>query len=106
MRMPNTADMNEFVVAGEDVKDGDMIVFVDGGTWHTYDDGRKTIQFNVTLPDGRTKIISLNKTSANNLTASYGSATEEWEGKSALVSVVKTNVKGQMKNVIYLFPVK
>jgi hypothetical protein len=103
---PNVSDMSSYVVAGDDVKDGDMIVFVDGGKMHKYEDGRQTIQFNVTCPNGKTKLLSLNRTSANNLSEVYGSATEEWQGRNAMVTIVKMNVRGQLKNVIYLFPVK
>jgi hypothetical protein len=104
--MPNTSDLNTFVVPGVDVNDGDEIKFVDGGKWHTYDDGRKTIQIQVECPDGKIKTVSLNNTSAKNLSESYGGATEDWQGKRALVSVVKMNVRGQLKNVLYLYPVK
>jgi hypothetical protein len=104
--MPNVSDMSTYVVAGEDVKDGDIITFADGGKIHMYEDGRKTIQFNVTLPNGKTKIASLNRTSANNLSAEYGSDTDTWQGRNAMVSVVKMNVRGQLKNVLYLYPVK
>jgi hypothetical protein len=104
--MPNVSDMSTYVVAGEDVKDGDTIVFIDGGKLHKYEDGRQTIQFNVSCPNGKTKTLSLNRTSANNLSEVYGSDTDTWQGRNALVSVVKMNVRGQMKNVVYLYPVK
>lgn len=104
--MPNTSDLNVFVVPGEDVKDGDTITFVDGGKWHTYDDGRKTIQILVECPGGKIKTVSLNNTSAKNLSESYGGSTEDWQGKRALVSVVKMNVRGTVKNVLYLYPVQ
>lgn len=104
--MPNVNDLSQYVVAGSDVKDGDTIVFADGGSEHTFEDGRKTIRFNVVLPSGKTKILSLNGTSAKNLGEAYGAMTEEWDGKKAIVSVVKMNVRGQLKNVLYLYPVK
>ena len=104
--MPNTSDMSTFVVAGDDVKDGDKILFMDGGKLFTYDDGRTTIQFQVRCPNGKVKTMSLNRTSANNLSASYGSDTETWEGKEAIVTIAKMQVRGQLKDVMYLFPVK
>ena len=104
--MPNVSDMSGFVTAGEDVKDGDTIIFADGGTLHKYDDGRQVIQLNVTCPNGRTKMLSLNRTSANNLAEVYGHDTDEWMGRAAVVTIVKMNVRGTMKNVIYLYPSK
>lgn len=104
--MPNISDISDYVVPGDDVKDGDTIMFVDAGRMHTYDDGRQTIQFNVKLPSGKQKILSLNRTSAKNLKEVYGDKTEDWIGKEALISIVKMNVRGQLKNVIYLYPVK
>ena len=35
--MPNTSDLSTFVVPNEDVKDGDVIVFQDGGKIFTYE---------------------------------------------------------------------
>jgi hypothetical protein len=104
--MPNISDMSTFVIPNEDVKDGDTITFSDGGQLHTYEDGRVVIQFQVTVPSGKIKTLSLNRTSANNVAEAYGSDTTEWQGKDALISVVKMNVRGQLKNVIYLYPVK
>ncbi len=105
--MPNTSDLSEFVVPNEDVKDGEKITFIDGGTLFTYEaDKRTTIHFRVMCPNGKEKKLSLNRTSANNLSAVYGSDTESWQGKEAVVTIVKMNIRGQIKSVIYLYPAK
>jgi hypothetical protein len=105
--MPNKSDLSDFVVPNEDVKDGEKIKFIDGGNLHTYEEeGRTVIQFRVLCPNGKEKKLSMNRTSANNLAPLYGSDTEGWEGKEALVTIVKMNVRGQLKSVIYLYPVK
>ena len=104
--MPNTSDLSAFVVAGEDVKDGEKIIFLDGGKLFTYKDGKTTIQFQVQCPNNKVKTLSLNKTSSRNLSPVYGADTEGWEGKEAIVAVAKQLVQGQMKDVMYLYPVK
>lgn len=107
--MPNVNDMNDFVTAGEDVKEGDEIEFLDGGSvavLGTGADAHDVIQMKVKLPNGKEKKLSLNRTSMKNLSALYGSETESWQGKTAICTVISQNVKGTIRKVLYLMPVK
>jgi len=104
--MPNVNDLNEYVVAGEDIVDNDTIKFMNGGEIQNMDDGRQVLQMKVKLPNGDVKKMSINRTSANSLKDVYGADTEAWENREAIVTIATQNVKGQMKKVVYLLPVK
>jgi len=97
---------SEFVIIGDELKDGDKIVFVDGGKLEMSEKyGREQLIFRVKLPDGSEKNLSVNKTSANNLSEAYGDDTEGWEGKEAVAEITKQNIGGENKSVAYLSPI-
>lgn len=110
--MPNINDLNEFLTAS-DVNDGDVITFLNAGEIKDVDfsrsrdgsDVRKVLQIDVSLPDGKEKIVTINKTSRKSLSAKYGVDTEDWVEKEAKVVILKQNVGGTIKDVIYLEPV-
>ena len=96
---------SEFVVAGVDVKDGDLIKILNEGEYRLLPDkSREVLTFKVEIPNKETKSLSLNATSQTRLLTAWGDNSSEWIGKRCSVEVVKQNVKGQMKNVIYLCP--
>ena len=96
---------SEFVVAGVDVKDGDLIKLLNEGEYRLLPDkSREVLTFKVEIPNKETKSLSLNATSQTRLLTSWGDDSSKWVGKRCSVEVVKQNVKGQMKNVIYLYP--
>jgi hypothetical protein len=105
--MPSVSEAfpSDFVRAGEDVVEGDVIVFLDGGRVERsekYD--RDQLVFRIRLANGNEKNLSVNKTSGNSLKEEYGDDTEEWEGKKAKASVVQQQVGKDLKPVIYLKP--
>ena len=109
---PNVNDLNEFLTAS-DVNDGDVITFLNAGEIKDVDfsrsrdgsDVRKVLQIDVSLPDGKEKIVTINKTSRKSLSTKYGADTEDWVEKEAKVVILKQNVGGTIKDVIYLEPV-
>ena len=109
--MPSVGDLSDRVVPNVDVRDGDLVKIVSAGTIQEFkQDGggvRKCLQIDIECPaEGNIKKITLNPTSSRALGSAYGDASEEWVGKEALVQIAKMNVRGQMKDVIYLSPVK
>lgn len=109
--MPNIGDLNQYLTA-MDVMDGDIVTFKDAGKIEDRDfsreqdgsDTRSVLDITVELPDGKTKLFTPNKTSRDALGEAWTGATEKWVGKQAIVEIVKQNVRGTMKKVIYLKP--
>lgn len=109
--MPNVNDLYEFLQAS-DVENGDLLTFVNSGEFVDRDyspakDGSevKTIlQIRVALPGGKEKVCSPNNTSLNAIKAEYTPDTENWIHKKVKVDLLKQNVKGQMRDVVYLTP--
>ena len=109
--MPNVNDLNEFI-SPEDVIDGDIITFVDPGEIKKVDfspkkDGsneRLVLQITIELPDGKEKRMTMNKTSQRAIAAKYSPNSEQWVGKKAKIVLVRQNVGGNLKPVIYLEP--
>jgi len=109
--MPKLKDFtkSDFITANIDVRSGDRIVFVDGGTPDTNQQGKPVLTFTLRLPDGEEKKMTVNKTSLRSLAKMWNNNdpdpdTDEWVGKVAEVSVVSQNVMGELKDVIYLKP--
>ena len=107
--MPNLNDLSEFLKR-DDIKAGDILTFTDAGEIAKVDfsktkdgSGVKTVfQIGVMLPDGRKKIITLNKASQTALSEKYGKITEEWVGKNAMVSFVEQMAFGKLIEVLIL----
>lgn len=96
----------------EEVKSGDIVKFINEGKWvesnkFKYDDGtpKKQLLFLVEFK-GAEKDLSINTTSKNALIRGWGEDTEKWIGKEAKIDLVKQNVGGTLKNVIYLEPIE
>lgn len=90
----------EFAKVGEDIKDGDIIKILDGGTVISGTFGDRQA-FKIETKNGE-KILSFNQTSLNNLIDALGDETESWIGKEAKVFTVKQMIDGKLKNVVYL----
>ena len=94
----------------EDVQNGTVLEFVNEGEWveskkWTYEDGSPRQQFiiRVKLGDAE-KDLSMNSTSRTAIMDEYGRDTADWVGKRAVVELVRQNVGGALKSVIYLTP--
>jgi hypothetical protein len=112
--MPNVNDLKQYLCA-TDVKDGDILRFKDAGEFIDKDfskeqdgsDIKTVLEITVELPSGKTKKYSPNAKTRDSLAEGYGSPdTEKWIGKEASVVLVKQSVFGQIKNIIYLEPIK
>lgn len=96
---------SSFVLAGEDIKSGDIITFLDGGRLEESPQfGKLQLIFKCKVPSGEEKNISINATSRKALSEVWGTDTESWRGKKPLVTVTRQLVGGKMKNVITLEP--
>lgn len=109
---PNVNDLNTYLTH-TDVVDGDVVTFIDEGTILEKDfsqekdgsDVRSGLDINIELPSGKQKLYSPNKTTRTALAEKWGPDTPGWVGKKASVMVVKQNVGGNIKKVIYMEPV-
>ncbi len=93
-----------FLKAGTNIKDEDLITFIDEGKWETADfGGKKKERFNITvkIPSGEEKIATLNNTSLQAIVEAYGDESSEWVGKEAKINVLSQMVSGERKEVIY-----
>jgi hypothetical protein len=91
----------EFAKIGQDIRDGDIITILDGGTVITGQFGEQTA-FHIQNPAGKELVLSFNQSSINNLIDAYGEDSESWKGKQARAWVVKMMVSNSLKNVAYL----
>ena len=77
----------------EDVKDGELVTFKDGGTWtesskYNYDDGNPKQDFVMTVEhNGAEYKLRVGKFSRDELVPAYGNDTEHWIGKQAMITI-------------------
>ena len=91
----------DFVKVGEDLFDGDIIYFANEGKEVQGDFGMFK-SFKVKVKNGEIKDMAINQTSINNLVDVYGTETQQWLNKPALVWIIKQMVSGTLKDVVYL----
>lgn len=95
--MPDTSKLSKYLKP-DIVKDGDVIKFLDAGTITDKEfknsEGEKelkpTLEISVDFK-GEKKTYSPNKTTVKLLSEEWGTATEEWVGKSATITVLPSN---------------
>ena len=109
---PDVSELNEFVTADIDVKDGDIVVIQEAGEFVEFTSKstgkvERKLQLPIMCTTGKVKKITLNKTTNKAMTEGFGSAhSEDWVGKQAVVAIGTSNVGGTLRRVIYLQPVK
>lgn len=92
-----------FVSAGVDVRDGDIITFLNEGEERENERfGKVQLVVLVRLPSGAEKSLSLNNSSKRAMIEVYGDDTSAWVLKEARVNIVKQLVQGKTKSVIIL----
>jgi hypothetical protein len=92
-----------FLKAGINVKDGDLITFLDEGkTEKNKQSGKPQLILTVQLPSGETKLCSMNNTSKKNVMALYGDDTAAWVGNRARVNILSQMIDNELTKVIYL----
>ena len=96
----------DYVTAGLDVKDGDLLTILDEGKYETLpqDQTRELLTFKVLLTNGEEKLLSMNATSQKELMGAWGMDSSTWVEKKVKVTVVRQRVFDKDKDVIYLHP--
>ena len=93
------------------VQEGDEISFKNEGEWvenrnFKNPDGSAKQQFIIEIDyGGEVKSLSLNLTNRNMLIQHFGKETKDWINQSAKIQLIKQNVAGVLKDVIYLEPI-
>lgn len=92
----------EYAKPNEDIKNGDTITILDGGTEITGKFGDQIV-YSVDTRNGA-KNLGINQTSINALIDEWGDETTNWIGKKVGVILVKQMIQGGLRDVIYLCP--
>jgi len=106
--MVKMSEHEEFLSA-DMVENGDLLTIVNEGKFLTADETpfkRAAFQIEVKLPNGSEKTWTMNKTTRKRLAAAYGDDSLEWVSKKVRVELLKQNVRGELKIVIYGHPVE
>jgi hypothetical protein len=94
-------------IKAKDVVSGDLITFLSEGELKDskFQDinGNIKKQFNIVVKhQGSEKILTMNEMSKKNMIVKLGKDTKSWIGKEATIQLIKMNIQGQVKDVIYL----
>jgi hypothetical protein len=65
---------------------------------------REILEIPIKLEDNTELTYGMNKTSSGNLMEAWGEDTKSWVGKKIRFEVLKQNVRGAMKDIIYAYP--
>ena len=106
--MPKMSDHEDFLNASM-VKDKDILVVLDEGVFREPEETglqRTVFQIRVELPDKRAKTWGMNKTTRNRLARVFGDSSENWVNRRVRVQVLQQNVRGEVKDVIYGWPIE
>ena len=100
---------SEWVKAGINVEDGDLLRFLDSGKDEVNKEGKNQLVFMVGIVrDGeviKQKKFQVNITNNKAISALYGYETKDWEGKEMKVVIVKRqNPKGELVDGVALVP--
>ena len=90
------------------VDNGDIIQLLDEGAFIKPDfPGFITAVFQIKsrLPNGQVKLWSMNKTTRNRCAAEWADDSENWVGKKLQLEIVRQNVRGTIREVIFGTPV-
>ena len=90
----------EYAKKREDINDQDVITVLDGGREVTGEFGAQQV-FKIQTKNGE-KLLTFNQTSINNMIDAYGDDGDGWKGKEVRVHLMKQNVSGKFKDVVYL----
>lgn len=97
-------------VKGDEVKNGDVLKFLDEGEWHEntrykYPDGNARWDFVCKVDHaGAEKKMRINATNKKVLIDAWGDETKAWIGKSARISLETALVAGERRKMILLQP--
>jgi len=105
--LPRISQLDDFLHA-DAIKDGDVITIVGKATLIDAETSVfecAYLEIPVKLPNGEIKTWTPNKTSLKNIAKLFGDDTDLWISKQVKLEVTKQNVRGEMKNVLYGYPV-
>ena len=84
----------------EDIFKGDIVKIADEGRLLPGEYGERHV-FKVLTKNGE-KLLTFNQTTMNYLIDAYGEETNEWQGEKVKIWLVKSNVAGKMRDIVYL----
>jgi hypothetical protein len=90
----------EWAKVRQDINDKDILTILNEGQITPGDYGDRNV-FKLKTQNGE-KILSFNQTSMNYLIDAFGNETKNWVGKEIKAWIIKINVSGKLKDVIYL----
>ena len=90
----------KFARVREDINQGDILEILDEGREIPGQWGERNVFRVLTLNGDR--FLTFNSTSMNYLIDVFGDETKNWIGKKVKVWLVKSNVGGKMRDVVYL----
>ena len=90
----------KFAQVGEDINQGDILEILDEGRKVPSQWGERDVFKVLTLNGDR--ILTFNSTSMNYLIEVFGDETKNWIGKKVKVWLIKSNVGGKIRDVVYL----
>ena len=90
----------DWVKVKVDIFNGDIITIIDEGRLLPGEYGERHV-FKVLTKNGE-KLLTFNQTSMNYLIDAYSNETDKWQGEKVKVWLVKSNVGGKMKDIVYL----
>jgi hypothetical protein len=83
-----------------DINNGDVLEILTDAKIVSGEYGDRQV-YTVKTKNGE-KLLSFNQTSLNNLIDAYGDDSAKWVGKKVNVTVIKMNVSGKFRDIIYL----
>jgi hypothetical protein len=92
--------LGEWAKVKVDIFNGDLITIASEGEKVTGEFGERNV-FKVETKNG-IKNLSFNQTSINYLVDAFGEETNEWQGEKVKVWLVKSNVGGKLRDIVYL----
>jgi len=92
--------VGEWAKIKQDIFDGDIIVITNEGQIITGEYGDRHV-FKVETKNG-IKNLSFNQTTINYLIDAFGEETNEWQGEKVKVWLIKSNVGGKIRDIVYL----
>ena len=100
MKIPKKTNVSgQWAKKGEDLKDGDVVMILNGGEIVSGEFGDSHV-FKIETRNGE-RIMRFNQSSLNNLVDAYGDESAGWVGKQAKVWLIKAMVSGKLQNVAY-----
>lgn len=101
--MVKASELDEFLHA-EHVEDGDIIEITGKARRVSAEESvfeRTYVEVPVKLPNGQSKTWMPNKTTIRALAKEYGDDMDKWIGKKVALEIMRQNVRGEMKEVLY-----